>query len=214
VKRPAALLSVLKVRAFIETYRASGKDFPNEVASADYEKRMKAAYPIHPDVFDRLYSEWSTLDRFQRTRGVLRLMASVIHQLWENQDKNLMILPGMLPLNEPDVAKELTRYLEPSWQVIVESDVDGVESTPQAIDRENNTLGRFSATRRVARTIFLGTAPMRGAANRGKDIREINLGCVQPGESLATFGDALRRMSPWRLKWPSPMVPRRTSSER
>ncbi|MEQ8786520.1 MAG: Swt1 family HEPN domain-containing protein [Pirellulaceae bacterium] len=182
------------VRAFIENYRAGGKDFPSDTATADYEHRMKAAYPIHPDVFDRLYTEWSTLDRFQRTRGVLRLMASVIHELWENSDKNLLILPGMLPLQEPAVTKELTRYLEPSWQVIVESDVDGPDSTPLSIDRENSNLGRFSAARRVARTLFLGTAPMRGTANKGKDIRQINLGCVQPGESTATFGDALRRL--------------------
>ena len=46
----------------------------------------------------------------------------------------------------------------------------------------------------MARTIFLGTAPLKGTANRGKDIRHINLGSAQPGESLATFGDALRRL--------------------
>ena len=182
------------VRAFSESYRAGGNDFPKDTSSADYEARMKSAYPIHPDLFDRLYTEWSTLDRFQRTRGVLRLMAAVIHELWENEDKNLMILPGMLPLHQPSVRKELIRYLEPSWPVIVESDVDGPDSTPLAIDRENSNLGRFSATRRVARTLFLGTAPMRGTANNGKDIKQINLGCVQPGESTATFGDALRRL--------------------
>ncbi|MCH7728991.1 MAG: ATP-binding protein, partial [Planctomycetes bacterium] len=148
------------VRAFIESYRANGKDFPSEASSADYEKRMKTAYPIHPDVFDRLDTEWSTLDRFQRTRGVLRLMSAVIHKLWQNEDKNLMILPGMLPLQEASVTKELVRYLGPSWTPIVEADVDGPGSTPLAIDRENSNLGRFSATRRVARTLFLGPAPM------------------------------------------------------
>ena len=30
------------------------------------------ACPIHPEMFDRLYNDWSTLDKFQRTRGVLR----------------------------------------------------------------------------------------------------------------------------------------------
>jgi hypothetical protein len=38
---------------------------------------MKTCYPLHPDVFDRLYNDWATLERFQRTRGVLRLMAAV-----------------------------------------------------------------------------------------------------------------------------------------
>ena len=44
---------------------------------------MKGSYPIHPEVFDRLYQDWSTLERFQRTRGVLRLMAATIHELWD-----------------------------------------------------------------------------------------------------------------------------------
>lgn len=182
------------VRAFMEQYRSAPKEFPVEAGAADYEKRLTAAYPIHPDVFDRLYTEWSTLDRFQRTRGVLRLMAAVIHALWEREDKNLLILPGMMPVDDPNVRKELTRYLDPAWTPIVETDVDGPESTPLKIDRENNNLGRYSATRRVARTLFLGTAPMKGAAARGKDIRQVHVGCVQPGESLATFGDALRRL--------------------
>ncbi len=182
------------IRTFIENYRANSKEFPVDAGSAEYEKRMRSAYPIHPDVFDRLYLDWSTLDRFQRTRGVLRFMAAVIHELWEKQDRNLLILPGMIPIDESAVRKELTRYLEPTWSAVVEADVDGPDSTPLAIDRENSTLGRYSATRRVARTIFLGTAPLHGTANRGKGIQQINLGCVQPGESVNTFGDALRRL--------------------
>ena len=55
-------------------------------SEGDYERRLTAAYPIHPELFDRLYGEWSTLDKFQRTRGVLRLMAAVIHELWERND--------------------------------------------------------------------------------------------------------------------------------
>jgi predicted AAA+ superfamily ATPase len=59
---------------------------------------MEAAYPIHPELFDRLYNDWGGLDKFQRTRGVLRLMASVIHQLWKGQDGSLLILPASVPL--------------------------------------------------------------------------------------------------------------------
>jgi predicted AAA+ superfamily ATPase len=60
---------------------------------------MEAAYPIHPELFDRLYNDWGGLDKFQRTRGVLRLMASVIHKLWEGQDGGLLILPASVPPN-------------------------------------------------------------------------------------------------------------------
>ncbi|BDA73086.1 hypothetical protein CAL7716_072520 [Calothrix sp. PCC 7716] len=54
---------------------------------------------------------------------------------------------------------------------------------------------RDSACRRVARTIYLGSAPTLRAANRGLEDRRIKLGCVQPGESVSTFGDALRRLT-------------------
>jgi hypothetical protein len=48
---------------------------------------------------------------------------------------------------------------------------------------------------RVARTIFMGSAPGQQAAHQGIDGRSIKLGCVQPGEAIATFGDALRRLT-------------------
>ena len=63
------------IRAFCEMYRTQPGEFPSGVAEAEYRRRMELSYPIHPELFDRLFGEWSTLDKFQRTRGVLRLMA-------------------------------------------------------------------------------------------------------------------------------------------
>jgi len=182
-------------RAFVDLYGAQRQEFPNECREADYERRMKMAYPIHPELFDRLYNDWSTLDKFQRTRGVLRLMAAVIHSLWERQDSNLLILPGNVPVDDQLVQFELTRYLEDQWVPVLEKDVDGANSLPLALDRDNPNLGRYSASRRVSRTIYMGSAPTMRAAHRGIDERQVKLGCVQPGEAVATFGDALRRLT-------------------
>ena len=66
-------------RVFTDFYARNRAEFPSGVAEPSYEERIKSAYPIHPELFDRLYQDWSTLDRFQRTRGVLRLMSAVIH---------------------------------------------------------------------------------------------------------------------------------------
>ncbi len=74
-------------------------------------------------------------------------------------------------------------------------DVDGADSLPLAIDRKTPNLGRYSGCRRVARTIYLGSAPTSKTSHPGIDDRTIKLGCVQPGESPAVFGDALRRLS-------------------
>src|SRR5262249_25314129 len=182
-------------RAFVDLYGAQQQEFPSECREADYERRIKMAYPIHPEMFDRLYTDWSTLDKFQRTRGVLRLMAAVIHCLWERQDSNLLILPGTIPVEDPLVQFELTRYLEDQWVPVIGKDVDGATSLPLNLDRTNPTLGRYSACRRVSRTIYMGSAPTLRAAHRGIDERQVKLGCVQPGEAVATFGDALRRLT-------------------
>jgi predicted AAA+ superfamily ATPase len=122
-------------------------------------------------------------------------MAKVIHFLWEQSDRSLMILPANVPMADTQVQSELTRYLEDSWVPVIEKDVDGTNSLPVDLDGQNPNLGRYSACRRVTRTIYLGSAPTLRAANRGLEDRRIKLGCVQPGESAATFGDALRRLS-------------------
>jgi predicted AAA+ superfamily ATPase len=182
-------------RAFADLYHAQSAEFPPECKGGDYEKRIQAAYPIHPEIFDRLYTDWSTLLKFQRTRGVLRLMAAVIHSLWEKGDRNPLILPSTVPIDDPRVQSELTRYLSDNWAPIIEKDVDGPFSLPLKIDGEQPNLGKLHATRRVARTIYMGSAPTVTAAHRGLEDRRVKLGCVMPGESPAVFGDALRRLA-------------------
>jgi hypothetical protein len=90
---------------------------------------------------------------------------------------------------------ELTRYLSDNWVPVIEKDVDGPSSLPLRMDSEVPNLGKFSACRRVARAIYMGSAPLTQAAHRGLEDRRVKLGCVMPGEAPAVFGDALRRLA-------------------
>lgn len=180
---------------FSEMYREGSGDFPVEAGELDYHRRLKACYPIHPEFFDRLYEDWTTLEDFQRTRSVLRLMASVIHELWMANDPSPMIMPGSLPLDVPAVEGELTRYLPDSWNGIIDSEVDGKNSVPYKLDASNPRYGKVFAGRRVARTIMLGSAPdVSGQSVRGIDAMRVRLGCIQPGENVAVFNDALTQL--------------------
>ena len=181
-------------RVFGEFYRQQAAEFPMECRDAAYIQRIKRAYPIHPELFARLYEDWSTLDRFQRTRGVLRLMATVVHALWSAGDQTPLILPASVPLGEAAVANELTRNLDDSWKPIIDADIDGPGSLPRALDVEYKNLGRYLAARRVARTVFLGSAPRAGSANQGIEAGRVRLGCALPGEPVAIYGDALNRL--------------------
>ncbi|MGS0745921.1 DUF499 domain-containing protein [Syntrophomonas erecta subsp. sporosyntropha] len=179
---------------FSAMYNENETDFPIEARELEYKERMLSCYPIHPEVFDRLYKDWSTLERFQRTRGVLRLMAGVVHELWMGNDASLMIMPGSIPLDVPSVRDELTRHLSDNWNGIVDKEVDGKDSIPYKTDK-NARYGRHLAARRVARTIMLGSAPTsREQATRGVESSRIRLGVVQPGENIAVFNDALNTL--------------------
>ncbi len=183
------------IRAFTDFYLVNQAELPSAVRELDYRRRMELSYPIHPELFDRLYKDWSTLDRFQRTRGVLRLMANVVSTLWERGDTNLLIMPGMVPLDEQRVSSELASYTGQEWDPIIKADIDGGFSLPVRIDADNaSSLGRVSATRRVARAVFMASAP-REEGRRGVDMKNIMLGVVQPGERIGPFADALRRLS-------------------
>lgn len=181
--------------AFSQMYQNNQSDFPVDSKEVDYRDRMISCYPIHPEIFDRLYVEWATLEHFQRTRGVLRLMAAVIHELWMANDASAMIMPGSLPLDIPTVKDELVRYLPETWNAIIDAEVDGKKSVPYQLDKNNNRYGQKLAARRVARTIMLGSAPTVRAQNiRGLESSRIRLGVIQPGENIADFNDALNTL--------------------
>jgi len=182
-------------QTFSEFYRRQAAEFPSECREPGYIDKIKGSYPIHPELFARLYEDWSTLEGFQRTRGVLRLMAAVISALWAGSDQSPMILPASVPLDDAAVQAELTRNLDQAWQPIIDSDIDGPGSVPLKIDRAYPNLGRYGAARRAARAVFLASAPRAGSANRGVEIQRVKLACTLPGESVATYGDALNRLT-------------------
>lgn len=182
------------IQAFIDMYRERPGEFPAGCSEADYRRRMQLSYPIHPELFDRLFGDWSSLDKFQRTRGVLRLMALAVSELWQRNDQSLLIMPGTLPMDSGSMVSELKKYLEEGWDPVIKSDVDGENSLPLRIDNEVKHFGQLSATRRAARSVYMASAARPDAA-RGVDIKSVVLACVQPGESPGQFADALRRLS-------------------
>lgn len=184
-------------RNFVTMYCSNSTSFPRDAVTAtnEYEKRIRASYPLHPELLDRLYEDWSSLERFQRTRGVLKLVSSIVHELWASKDSSPLILPGNVPLSAATVNTDLTQYLEDSWKPIIDSDIDSSDSTAQRIDNTRSSLGQRFVTQRLARTIFMGAAPRSKSSRKGLDKQYLWLGTAIPGDVFGNFGTALELMS-------------------
>ena len=186
----------LTCEAFRKMYQNSRNEYPPGVNDQRYLQRMKDCYPIHPEIFDRLFEDWSVIPGFQRTRSVLRIMATCISRLYQEQDPSLLIMPGNLTLDDPALADEFTRLLARAggnWAPVVQ-EVDSHGSRTDQIDRNSQSFIEVgSAARRIARTIFLGSAT--GRAVKGISQQQIHLGVVEPGQGVSVYNDALSRMS-------------------
>ncbi|MGV5047234.1 Swt1 family HEPN domain-containing protein [Rhodococcus pyridinivorans] len=182
-------------KALVAFYVKNSNDFPREVRELDYEERIRRCYPIHPELFDRLYQDWSTLERFQRTRGVLRLMNVIVGQLWRDNDTAPLIMPGSVPLRADKVVTELTQYLDDQWKALIDTDVDGPNSAPAEVDNSNQLLGQRLTTQRLARTIFMGATPTLTSAHKGIDKQRIFLGTALPGDVPGNFHSALNHLA-------------------
>jgi uncharacterized protein len=186
-------------RAYADYYAANSADFPPETQDSHYRERIRQAYPIHPEVFDRLYEDWSSLDNFQRTRGVLKFMAKIIHRLWTSGNNDLLIQPGSLPLYDSDTRNEAIYYLPAGWDPVLEKDIDGERAATTEMDNAKPLFGSIHACRRIARAVFLGSAPDSGAVggakhHKGLELSRIMLGCAQPGQVVGHYKDGVRAL--------------------
>ncbi|MBO5760461.1 MAG: ATP-binding protein [Lentisphaeria bacterium] len=180
---------------FVDYYRKNKDKLPPEIQEGSYAERLKKSYPIHPEIFDRLYQDWSTLDKFQKTRGVLQYMAIIIHRLWNSNDQDPMIMPGSIPLEDTNVRIKSVHYLPQGWDPIIDKEIDGDSSEPARIDGNDTRFGSIFAARRAARTIFLGSAPSSSAqGHRGIAMGRILLGSAIPDQSLSVYEDVLKRL--------------------
>lgn len=184
-----------KIRLIAQTmrtfYAKNEASFPPDAVRPDYASKIERCYPIHPELFDRLYQDWATLPRFQRTRGVLRLMSTIVSELWRSENNSPLILPSDVPIGKPSVTNELAQYLDDNWKPVISTDVDG--TVPHDIDNRSALFGPRRVTTRLARTVFFGAAPRtRGT---GIESRYITLGTAVPGDKIGNFHSALSAMS-------------------
>ncbi|MCH9736025.1 MAG: DUF499 domain-containing protein, partial [Actinomycetia bacterium] len=156
-------------------YNTRATIYPVIARQPGYKEELAAAYPIHPTMLSTLSETWAAGGRFQRTRGSLQLIAAIVKSLWENEHDLPFIMLGDVPLKQSEVRGNLLSALqnEQGWSAVIDADIDSDTAIANSIDTENKNTQQMS--QRVARTLFMTTAPRIGP-NKNENIEKLAVG--------------------------------------
>ena len=177
------------VDEFVEYAKNEGLLSGDEVAN--YRDKFLRSYPFKPEVIDVLYRRWGSFPTFQRTRGVLRLLSLVVHDLL---DKNIpFIRLGDFNLKNDEIRRELIKHIGQEWDSIIAQDITADDSGSKKID---NGLGssymQYKLGTAVSTTIFMLSFSGRG--EKGASIRDIKLSTVFPEISSSVIDTVINKI--------------------
>jgi hypothetical protein len=177
-----------------QLYQKLGDDVPVEARQTAYRDKMRKAYPFHPELIDGLFERWSSFPSFQRTRGVLRLLAEVIADQYKGRFPAPLIQPAHLNLLVPGIRREFIKHIGNEFESVVASDIVDGNAKAQKIDREmGSEYARFGVASGLASAIFFysfsGSPEKRGAG-----VSRLRLAMLRSEIPSAVVGDAVRRL--------------------
>jgi hypothetical protein len=166
-------------------YAAHAGEVPSEATKGTYRELLERAYPFHPLLIDALYTRWGSHPDFQRTRGVLRLLASIVGDLWKRRQGNTatqhLIQPSHIRWSVDALQAALTRLWGPAYQSVAAADVVGERSNAGIFDGERKGDYRSEAIGQgLASAILLGSFGGQGGRS-GFSSKDLKLACSRHG---------------------------------
>lgn len=171
--------------AYLEMYSSHGAEVPTEATRSTYRDEIERAYPFHPLVIDALYTRWGSHPDFQRTRGVLRLLASVVGDLWHRRETNTQSQPLIQPCHirwslDP-LQAALTRLWGPGYQSVAAADIVGDRSNAGVFDEERGgDYRRERIGQGLVAAVLLGSFGGQGHRS-GFSSKDLKIACCRPG---------------------------------
>ena len=169
---------------YFRMYQQHQSDVPADATKSAYKERILRAYPFHPELIDAFHLRWGSHNDFQRTRGVLRLLANVVGDLWQKRNTETtsqpLIQPCHIRWNIDALHAALTRLWGVGYDSVVAADIIGEKANAMIMDEERGGeyLGEKIA-QGIAATILLGS--FGGQAERaGYSTRDIRLSISRP----------------------------------
>lgn len=167
------------------TYHNRYRDLPPEANRTEYINKMRKSYPFHPELIDMFRLKWGNDSRFQRTRGVLRLLASIVKDLWARRgsltgSQALIHTSDVNLSNLPTLTGTITSLMGSQWETVMHADIIGTSSNAYKIDNEdpNSNISKYKLAEGIATTLLMSS--VGGAQNKGMNIEQLKLCLLRP----------------------------------
>jgi hypothetical protein len=204
VPREVANAYADQLRGHLEAVAETDGDREDAAARADdLERRILESYPFHPELIDLMNHRWGSLPMYQRTRGALQFLATVVHALWAargDREVQALIGPGDVDLGDEGTRASLLEQVGETDQytAVLEADFNSGDAGTKAIDtrigRDSPALERLRVGTRVATAIMLLSFGTKQGEERGAFDREIIEASLIPGLDGNNVREALRDM--------------------
>ncbi len=169
---------------YMQTFQENWMEMPSHATKSDYKEKIRKSYPFHPELIDVFRIRWASHHSFQRTRGVLRLLASIVSDLWKRQDSligaNLLIDAGDVNFANIDaLSGQVKTLFGNGFDAVITADVSGSASNAFKIDENKNDYGKYDLAKGIGAVILLNSFGADGA-NRGVSVKDIKLNLLEP----------------------------------
>ncbi|WP_448594946.1 ATP-binding protein [Thermoflexus hugenholtzii] len=185
-------------QAYAEWLRNHRQQIPEWFPVDQAEALFAATYPFHPTVLSVFERKWQSLPRFQRTRGILRLLAlwasRVYQQAFREGSRDPLITLGSAPLADRDFRAAVFEQLgEDRLEAAILSDIAGEEAHAVRLDEGAvETLRKARLHQKVAATVFFESSG--GQARNEATLPEIRLAVGEPGLDIGNIETALENL--------------------
>ena len=182
--------------AYWQMYQKLGEDVPAHCREPGYRDALVAAYPFHPELLSVLYERWGSIPTFQRTRGVLKLLADCISDLYQNKDNNPLIQSSSISVGASAVRGELVKHTGHGnvFLSVIDGDIAGKNAKAPEIDRQlGSEYAKESVSEKLAKAVFMYS--FSGSQQRGATLPQLKLAVLNPEMEPPFISDALGRMT-------------------
>lgn len=164
---------------------------------------FKATYPFHPALLSVFERKWQSLPNFQRTRGILRLLAiwvSKAHQAaYQQAHHDPLIGLGSAPLDDALFRAAVFKQMnEDRLETPVTVDICGKnDSHAVRLDEEaGDAIRKARLHRQVAAAIFFESNGGMGDRHAYATVPEIRLAVGRPGLDIGNIETVLEALAP------------------